>query len=317
MPKVRRPQIAGPAYDDRDGAPPPPRAQSHGSARRARDIPYSVAWFRDRIATYALGTIICGALMLTIAAWMGGSLGAFGRNMTNGFNVIAGWAGMGIKGVEVCGPGRTTQKPCPEIDGDVVTHVLAAADIKSGAAVIGVDPYAVRQQIEGLDLGAVSVQRLWPDRIRIELDQREAVALWQEHDKGGAWRVVDQSGQAFADADLSKYAGLPHVVGANAGEAASSLVAAMSAYPNLKERLEVAYRVGGRRWDIKFSGRADLVAMPDDQKLKAALDCVNLLHAETGLLDLPAMRIDARADTCKLAIQPIPGAPADPLSGDA
>ena len=58
MPKVRRPQIAGPAYDDelqpaRRRAPPAP-------TRRARDIPYSVAWFRDRVATYALGTIICG-----------------------------------------------------------------------------------------------------------------------------------------------------------------------------------------------------------------------------------------------------------------
>ena len=93
MPKVKRPQIAGPAYHDDDRHDAPPQRGPSRSSRRARDIPYSVAWFRDRIATYALGTIICGAVMLTVAAWMGGTLGVFGQRMNNGFNVIAGWAG--------------------------------------------------------------------------------------------------------------------------------------------------------------------------------------------------------------------------------
>lgn len=301
MPKVKRPQIAGPAYDDRNDAPPP-----RASSRRARDIPYSVAWFRDRIATYALGTIICGALMLTIAAWMGGTLGAFGQRMNNGFNVIAGWAGLAIEEVNVDG----------RLEAGVADRVKAAADVRPGHNILMADPYAIRERIEKLDVGAVSVQRLWPNRIDIHVDQREAVALWQEHENGGAWRVVDQSGRAFSEADLTRYGDLPHVIGENAAQAATNLVAALRAYPGLAERLEVAYRVGGRRWDLKFSGRADVVLMPSDEKLSSALECVNLQHAQTGLLDLPAQRIDAR-NGCTLAIQPIPGAPRSPLSGDA
>lgn len=291
MPKVKRPRIAGPAYDnERDEAPAAPRA-----AVRARDIPYSVAWFRDRIATYALGTIICGAAMLTIAAWMGGTLGAFGQRMNSGFNVIAGWTGLAVKDVHVN----------REVDTLLAEKIRETSQVRAGDNMLGADPYSIRDRIEKMDVGPVSVQRLWPDRIDIHVDQRKAIALWQ--DDGGAWRVVDQSGRAFAQADLTKYSGLPHVVGPDAGEAAAALVAAVAEFPNLAERLDTAYRVGGRRWDIKFKGRADVVVFPADAQLMKALECLNLEHAQTGLLDLPILKIDAR--TCLLAIQPMPGAP--------
>lgn len=302
MSKMKRPQIAGPRTSEAGHSPP-----LRPAARRARDIPYSVAWFRDRIATYALGTIICGSLMLTIAAWMGGTLGAFGQRMNNGFNVIAGWAGLDIEEVNVA----------PGLEPAIEERVREAAQVRPGHNILMADPYVIRDRIERLDIGAVSVQRLWPDRIDIQVDRREALALWQEHANGGAWRVVDQSGRTFAEADLERYGSLPHVIGPHAAEAAVGLLAAMESFPGLAERFEVAYRVSGRRWDIKFAGRADVVVLPSDEHLLSALECINLQHAETGLLDLPAARIDAR-NGCTLAIQPIPGAPSPAvLSGDA
>jgi cell division protein FtsQ len=304
MPKVKRPQIAGPSYDDdMDDAAPAQRRPS----RRARDVPYSVAWFRDRIATYALGTIVCGSAMFLLAMWMGGSLGAFGDKMNRGFDVIAGWAGVSLKEVEVCGPKDedSRKKDCPAIDGEVVKRVLAASEVQAGESLISADPYVIRDRVEKLDVGAVAVRRLWPDKVRIEIDQREAVALWQEHDKGGAWRVVDQSGRAFAEADLTKYHGLPHVVGKDAAGAAASLMAEIAKYPTLRDRMEVAYRVGGRRWDIKFSGRTDVIAFPTDEQLPRALEQINMLHATSSVLDAPAGRIDVRKDGT-IAVQKLP-----------
>lgn len=299
MPKVKRPRIAGPAYhQDREPAPAAPRPNL-----RPRDVPYSVAWFRDRIATYALGTIICGAFMLTVAAWMGGTLGAFGQRMHSGFNVIAGWAGLAVKDIRVN----------YEVDTLLADRIREVADVRRGDNMLGADPYSIRDRVEKLDVGPVSVQRLWPDKIDIHVDQRKAIALWQDDANGGAWRVLDQSGRAFARADLAKYSGLPHVVGPDAGKAAASLIAAVGEFPNLAERLDTAYRIGGRRWDIKFKGRADVVVFPADSQLMSALECLNLEHAQTGLLDLPILRIDAR--TCLLAIQPIPGAPQTATDG--
>lgn len=309
MPKVKRPQIAGPAYDDRDDAPPP-RAPSHShSSRRARDIPYSVAWFRDRIATYALGTIICGAVMLTVAAWMGGSLGQFGQRMNNGFNVIAGWAGISVKDVKVCA--RTeidaNSRTCHSPDPALTAKIMHAVEIQNGASILSADPYAIRERVEKLDVGAVSVQRLWPDRVRIDVEQRKPIALSQEDGEGGAWRVVDQSGRAFAEADLAKYARLPRVVGKDASKAAGGLVAAMEPYPNLSERMEVAYRIGGRRWDVKFKGRTDVVSFPVDARLGEQLEALNLMQAQNRVLDLPATHIDARHPKY-IALRPLPGA---------
>jgi cell division protein FtsQ len=303
MPKVKRPRIAGPAYEDQDRKEAPaPRP-----AVRARDVPYSVAWFRDRVATYALGTIVCGAAMLTIAAWMGGSLGAFGQRMHSGFNVIAGWTGLSVQDVHVN----------YELDPVLAERIRKASEVSVGENMLAADPYAIRDRIEKLDIGPVSVQRLWPDRIDIHVDQRKPIALWQDNPNGGAWRVVDQSGRAFAQADLAKYSGLPHIIGADAADAASALMAAVAQFPNLAERLDTAYRVGGRRWDIKFKGRADVVVFPADAQLMKALECVNLEHAQTRLLDLPILRIDAR-NPCLLAIQPMPGAPeSSPLPGGA
>ena len=304
MPKVKRPRIAGPAGydDDRDEAPQAPRASR--PAPRARDIPYSVAWFRDRVATYALGTIICGAAMLTVAAWMGGSLGKFGQNMNSGFNVIAQWAGLAVQDVHVN----------PEVDPLMAAKVKDVAGVRPGDSIMGADPYAIRDRLERIDsLGAVSVQRLWPNKIDIHVEQREPSALWQDGHNGGDWRVIDQRGRTFAEADPAKYMHLPRVVGEDAAEAAATLVTAIKEFPNLSDRMEVAYRVGGRRWDVKFKGRTDVVAFPDDARLMEQLDALNLMQAQNRVLDLPATRIDARHPKY-IALQPMPGAPADASS---
>ncbi|MEQ1784599.1 MAG: FtsQ-type POTRA domain-containing protein [Hyphomonadaceae bacterium] len=312
MPKVKRPQIAGPAYHDDERDAPPPRASSRPS-RRPRDIPYSVAWFRDRFATYALGTIICGAVMLTVAAWMGGTLGMFGQRMNNGFNVIAGWAGISVKDVKVCAHSEADEnsRTCHSPDPAVTAKVLAAVEVQNGASILSADPYAIRDRVEKLDIGDVSVQRLWPDRVRIDVEQRKPIALSQEDGEGGAWRVVDQSGRAFAQADLAKYGSLPRVVGKDASKAAGALVAAMEPYPNLSERMEVAYRISGRRWDVKFKGRTDVVSFPVDARLSEQLEALNLMQAQNRVLDLPATHIDARHPKY-IALRPLPGATPTP-----
>jgi cell division protein FtsQ len=296
MPKVKRPRIAGPAYEDeRTEAPAAPRA-----AVRARDIPYSVAWFRDRVATYALGTIICGAAMLTIAAWMGGSLGAFGQRMNSGFNVIARWAGLAVENVHVNA----------EVDQLMAERVKHVAGVTVGDSIMSADPYAIRDRLERIDsLGAVSVQRLWPNKIDIHVEQREPSALWQDK-VNGDWRVIDQRGRTFAEADANKYMHLPRVVGEDAAEAAATLVSSIREFPNLADRMETAYRIGGRRWDVKFKGRTDVVAFPDDARLMEQLDALNLMQAQNRVLDLPATRIDARHPKY-IALQPMPGAPAE------
>jgi cell division protein FtsQ len=290
MPKVKRPRIRDDYDDDdRDDSPQP--------AVRPRDIPYSVAWFRDRIATYALGTIICGAAMLAVAAGMGGSLGTLGKNFNNGVDVIFRSAGLSIEKINVIGLDPLVEQKAREVAG---IHV--------GGNMLMADPYAIRARLEKLDaVSGVKVHRFWPNQITIIADPREPIALWQG--EGDDWRVIDQRGRTFAQVDPERYMHLPRIVGEDASGAAATLVTAMSDYPDLSARMETAYRVGGRRWDVKFRGGAD-VALPEDDDLGAALGKLNLMQAQSRVLDLPVTRIDARHPE-RFALQPVPGGPGD------
>lgn len=288
------PRIKGPRRDADDAPPAPPM--------RPRDIPYSVAWFRQQFATYAFGTIVCGAMMVTAAAWMGGSLGAFGQRLGAGFNVLMQHAGLSVEKLVVVG-----------LEPTVEARAIELAGVRVGDNMFGADPYAIRRRVETLEsVAGVSVHRLWPDQVTIVADAREPIALWR---MDGEWRVIDQKGRAFANVNPDDFLHLPRVEGRDAAEATASLLATMSDYPDLRVRVESARRVSGRRWDVKFDNGPE-VALPDDARMGEALAALNLLNAQHRVLDLPVSRVDARHPE-RFALRPAPGLPAASLTGPA
>jgi cell division protein FtsQ len=293
--KKGQPRIKTPVVDDDEDDMP-------AGPARGEKMPYSVAWFREKTATYALGTIVCCAAMVTAAAWMGGSLGAFGQRMDNGFTVIMRSAGLAVKDVRVLG-----------LDPVVQERALKLAAVRVGESMLSADPYAIKKRVETLEaVDKVKVLRMWPDQITIVADPRQPIALWENK---GEWRVIDQRGRTFAEVDPKDFVQLPHIKGPEAASAAAGLLTLMADYPDLSIRMSSATRVGGRRWDVSFRGGAD-VALPEDDRLKEALGALNLLQARNRLLDLPVTHIDARHPE-RFALRPMPGAPSDPLTGGA
>ena len=292
MPKVSRPRIKGPDIDDDFDDMQPAAA---GPRVHARNIKYSVAWFRDRIATYALGTVICGAAMLTLAMWMGGSLGAFGKNFQNGVDVIFRSAGLSITRINVVG-----------LDPLVEERTREMAGVTVGGNMLAADPYAIKKRVEQLEaVSDVKVHRFWPDQITIIANPRDPIALWQ--DESGAFRVIDQKGRTLAEADPQKYMNLPRIAGEDAASAAATLVTAMAGFPDLAIRMESATRIGGRRWDVKFRSGGE-VSLPEDHRLVEALNALNMMQARNRVLDLPVTRIDARQPE-RMALTPMAGTP--------
>ncbi len=287
MPKVKRPRIKSPERDEEENLPAVIREADD-------DVDYWWLQMRQKLATYAFGTIVCVAAMIALAAWMGGSLGAFGERLSSGVDVIAQKAGLSITKIEIVG-----------LDPLVEERAREAADINIGDNMLAADPYKLRRRVEQLDaVAGVSVHRFWPDQVTIIAETREPLALWQED---GEWRVIDQSGRTFSRANPDDYLGLPQVVGPDAAGAAASLVTLIADFPELSSRMESAHRVSGRRWDLRFKGGVS-AAMPEDERLREALAALNLLHVRNGVLDMPVTRIDAR-DPERFAIRPAPGGP--------
>jgi cell division protein FtsQ len=286
----KRPRIKKMDEETDDAPPPPPRAVA----------PAFGPGLREKLSTYAFGTVVCGAVMVSAAAWMGGSLGSFGKRMGSGVDVIMRSAGLSVEKVTVVG-----------LDPLLEARAREAAMVEPGESMLAADPYSIKARIEGLDaVGGVRVHRLWPDQITIIAETREPVALWQD---GEAWKVIDQHGKTFAEVELKDYMHLPRISGRNGAEAAAGLLATMAEFPDLASRLETAERQGERRWDVTFRGGVE-VAFPEDHELKEALTRLNFLQAQNRILELPLTRVDARHPE-RFSLRPTPGAPVPAVGG--
>jgi cell division protein FtsQ len=294
MPKVIRPRPKVENDEEFDNELP--------SSRSALASPYEAQNLRERIGAYAFASVVGLAAVIAAAAWLGGSLGSVGVRMDSGLDAVMRSAGLTVDKIVVVG-----------LDPLLEQRARDAAMLEPGESMLAADPSAIKARVEELDaVGGVSVQRLWPDQITIIAETREPVALWRD---GETWKVIDQHGEVFVQADMNDHLHLPRISGAEGNHAAPALLAALGDYPELAIRLDGAERIGGRRWDIRFEEGVD-VALPADGEMGEALRALNFLQAQNRILELPVSRIDARHPD-RFALRPLPGAPPSSELGGA
>jgi cell division protein FtsQ len=119
-----------------------------------------------------------------------------------GLAVAAVWAVyfsslLAVQGVEVSGTGTLSAH-----------EVRLAAAVPTGEPLARVDLDQVRSRVEALaGVRSADVTREWPDRVRVRVEERVAVAVVEI---GGRIRGMDSSGVVFRDYRRAP-AGLPHV----------------------------------------------------------------------------------------------------------
>jgi cell division protein FtsQ len=87
--------------------------------------------------------------------------------------------------------------------------VRRAAAVPAGSPLATVDLDAVAARVERLPaVRSVDVSRAWPDRVRVDVTERQAVAVVEPEDGGGRLRGLDASGVAFRRYE-SRPRGLP------------------------------------------------------------------------------------------------------------
>lgn len=167
-------------------------------------------------------------------------------------------------------------------------RALIAPDGRS--SMLSLDPQAVKTRIESLDwVASVSVQRLWPQTLRVDIRRRAAIARWQDD---GQVSVIDVAGERMLGERASDNQDLPLIVGEGAGPEAAPLLAALEQLPDVRERMTALVRVGARRWNMQLESGAT-VALPAVQP-ERALMTLERLQDRYALLDRPVDRIDLR-----------------------
>ncbi|WP_375640842.1 MULTISPECIES: cell division protein FtsQ/DivIB [unclassified Bartonella] len=94
---------------------------------------------------------------------------------------------------------------------------------------------------------SANVQKIYPNRMRISIVEREPYAIWQ-HD--GIMDIVDNTGRVIVPFKGEIVRDLPLVVGQGAQNAAKVFIQALSVYPKVYDRIRAFVRVGDRRWDL-------------------------------------------------------------------
>jgi cell division protein FtsQ len=180
--------------------------------------------------------------------------------------------------------------------------ILKAAGVYKDQPLLGLDLDALRKRVEGVGwVEQARVVRLLPDTLELRVVERRQLAVWQ-HD--GKSHVIDDKGRVIREADPSRFAGLPLIVGDGANEFAAKILPAVAARPRLMERLEAVIRVDQRRWDLRLKD-GSLVQLPAVGE-EAALIQLEQLDQKSRILELGFERIDLR-DPTVVAVRPRDG----------
>jgi len=191
--------------------------------------------------------------------------------------------------------------------------ILAALGAAKGQALLAVDLETARRRL--IDLPWVTdaiVERRLPDQLFVQLVEAEPMALWQ---KQGRLSLVGRSGEILLEGDVSRFAGLPVIVGDGAPQAAAALFDLLSGAPELRARVAAAVFIGGRRWNIRLDNGID-VKLPEIDAA-AAWARLALFEQQHRLLTKDINVIDLRQPEKLVVRQAHPGLPGDGATNDS
>ncbi len=239
-----------------------------------------------RLVLSIIGTFL---FIVFLGIWLGGFLpnvmqagDNFKRNRLMSMGFV-------IERVDVMGEGRLREE-----------DVRRALGVYAGDYLFGIDMDGAQKRVESLSwVDRAVVRRLWPDRIVVQIIERQPYALWQHE---GEVKVVDVKGATISDADAIKFTQLTLFVGDSAGEQAADIRQMMDEFPQISGRVASFVNVSDRRWDMVLDEGAIRVMLPE-QNMRKALRNLQSLQAQTRLLDRTIESIDMRLPD-RLTISP-------------
>lgn len=176
-------------------------------------------------------------------------------------------------------------------------------DIDKGQSIFEPDMNDLQQKLEKLTwVKSAVVERRLPNTIAIHIEERRPIALWQNR---GKLFVIDDAGEVLATNNLDRFRSLLILVGDDAPQKAQQLVALINVEKDLKERMESAKWIGGRRWDLYLKNGVS-VKLPEDD-VGQAVRRLAFAQGEAGLMDRKIESIDLR-DPDRIIVQTAPGA---------
>jgi cell division protein FtsQ len=220
------------------------------------------------------------------AIWAGGFLAAWavygmaiGGQYRGYLDDLGAALGFGLTEVEIRGLASVDSSP-----------ILDRIGLANHRSLITVGAEDLRERIAQLPwIADVSVEKVYPGKLVVKLDERQPYALWQDD---GRVQVVDRSGAVMTDQIEERHLKLPLVVGRAANTRAGEALGLINATPQLSGRIHAAVLVAERRWNLVTNDGVEL-RLPQD-KPGAALAEIARLQQTKQLLDRDIEAVDMR-----------------------
>jgi cell division protein FtsQ len=199
-------------------------------------------------------------------------------------------AGLGINEIAVSGHRHT-------LDQDIFRALGAGS-----SSLLFFDVGAARQRVEALPwVESASLVRVLPDKLKVEVRERRPAAAWLDGDRVA---LVDATGRLLAYVATFVPPELPRITGPGAPEAAAELIAALARFPEISARVDVAHRIGLRRWDLELTGgtRVLMAAGPSLASLQRLVE----LDQETQVLEQANQVVDLTMSRSIAISEPAP-----------
>ena len=134
--------------------------------------------------------------------------------------------------------------------------LLNAIRLTRGAPILAFDIKAAQKRIENLQwVKKVTVKRMLPDTLLLNVEEHEPLALWQHN---GVFSLIGTDGEVILQDNLNRFSDLVVVVGLDAPKHTLDLLKALRLEPELMQMVKAAVRVGGRRWNLRLDGGIDV-----------------------------------------------------------
>ena len=200
-------------------------------------------------------------------------------NLQNLCDDAANAAGFGIAEVALAGE--------QELGRD---DILKTAGITEHTSLLFLDAAQTRARLlTNPWIADATVLKLYPGRLRIEIKERKAFALWQ---KEARVSLIATDGTVLASTIADRFAGLPQVVGAGAERMSAEFLALIARYPGISRQVDAAVLVAERRWNLHLKNGLE-VLLPESEP-ERALQTLTDLDRDKKLLSRDIVVVDLR-----------------------
>ena len=168
--------------------------------------------------------------------------------------------------------------------------ILTLAGITGRSSLLFLDAARTRARLMTNPwIAEATVLKLYPGRLRIEIKERQAFALWQ---KDGRVALIASDGIVLETYVPRRFAALPQGVGQGAERAAAEFLALIARHPGIARLVEASVLVAERRWNLHLRGGIE-VLLPEAEP-ERALTTLTALARDNKLLSRDIVAVDLR-----------------------